>query len=372
MNHTILPSTLNKTLIIGPFSPPITGVSFANDTLYEGLKNNNFVVDTINFSYPTLKDNIGKFSLRKVLYYFKLYFYLYKITGYDVIYMTPGQTFFGIIKYSPFILISKISNKKTIIHVHGNHLWKEYENLKGIKKKVFHQIISKYDKGIVLSPKLRKNLTPFMDDKNIYEVYNFVEDPILNNISSKNINLKNSTDLNIVYLSNLMKEKGIFDFLNALLLLRRKSIPFKAKIAGAIDNSTKQTLNALFKQLKENVEYLGIVRKNDKLKLLINSNIFILPTYYPMEGQPISILEAMATGNIILTTDHAGISDIFVNKKNGFYINQNNPEDIAKKLEELSISLPSHKEMMLNNHKETLVKYTADNFIETISKILNK
>ncbi len=363
---------MNKTLLIGPFSPPITGVSFANDILFKELRNNGIEIESINFSYPTLKENIGKFSSKKALFYIKLYFYLYKIPNFDVIYMTPGQTFLGILKYYPFIFISKIFNKDTIIHIHGNHLWKEYENLKGLKKKIFHQIISKFDKGIVLSPKLRKNLRPFIKDKNIYEVYNFVENNILNNISIKNINNKNTNELNIVYLSNLMKEKGIFDLLNALLLLRKKKIKFKVRIAGAIDSSEEYNLNKLFQQLKGDVEYLGVVKANDKLKLLINSNIFILPTYYSMEGQPISILEAMATGNIILTTNHAGISDIFVNSKNGFFIKKNNPKQIANKLEELNISLKDHQQIMINNFKEAQEKYTTERFINNIIEVINK
>jgi len=363
---------MNKTLLIGPFSPPITGVSFANDTLLEGLRENKTKMDFINFSYLTLKDDLGQFSLRKFFFYTKLYLYLYKIPSFDVIYMTPGQTFLGILKYSPFILISKIFNKDTIIHIHGNHLWKEYENLNGLKKKIFHQIISIFDKGIVLSPKLRKNLTPFIEDKNIYEVYNFVENNILNNLSIKDIHNKNTNELNIVYLSNLMKEKGIFDLLEALLLLKKKNIKFKVRIAGVIDRSEKYNLNKLFQQLKEEVEYLGVVKANDKLRLLINSNIFILPTYYAMEGQPISILEAMATGNIILTTNHAGISDIFVNSKNGFFIEKNNPADIANKLEILSNSLNSYKGMMKYNYKEAKTKYTVDKFIQSIKAILIK
>ncbi|MEN8124596.1 MAG: glycosyltransferase family 4 protein [Bacteroidota bacterium] len=363
---------MKRVLIIGPFSPPITGVSFANDTLFDGLKGTGIKVDSINYSYPTLKENIGKFSIRKVLYYFKLYFYVYKIPLHKTVYMTPGQSFFGVLKYFPFILISKLFKKEIIIHVHGNHLWKEYENLQGNKKKIFHYILSKFDKGIVLSPKLRKNLTPFIMGGDIYEVYNFVENNILKNTSLDLIKKKNIETLNIVFLSNLMKEKGIIDFLNSLLILKKNKISFKAKVAGAIDSVSKEEINRLLNQLEENVEYIGIVSGDDKLNLLIDSNIFVFPTYYSMEGQPISILEAMATGNIILTTDHAGISDIFVNKVNGFYIKNNNPKDIALKIENLSKSLESYKDIMLNNYLEANKKYTTEKFINKIIEIIEK
>ena len=50
----------------------------------------------------------------------------------------------------------------------------------------------------------------------------------------------------------------------------------------------------------------------------------MLPTYYKMEGQPISILEAMATGNVILTTRHAGIPDVVTDGKHGRFFEKKN------------------------------------------------
>lgn len=361
-----------KILIIGPFSPPITGVSFANDTLFDGLKKRNINVDYINFSYPTLKEDIGVFSLKKTLYYLRLYLYIYKVFFNKTIYMTPGQTFFGVIKYVPFILMVKILRKETIIHVHGNHLWKEYENLKGIQKKLFNLILSSFNKGIVLSKSLRKNLDPFINNENIYEVYNFVEDNILDKVTLNDINSKKLKKLNIIFLSNLMKEKGIYDFLESLLILKKNGVKFKAKVAGAIDSTSENKLNTLFKNLQEEVDYLGIVRGNNKLKLLLNSNVFVFPTYYAMEGQPITILEAMATGNIIMTTKHAGIPDIFNEKKNGVYIEKNDPNDIAIKLQALSNSLDGYNNVVHNNYLEASTKYSTKIFIDKIIKIIKK
>ena len=57
----------------------------------------------------------------------------------------------------------------------------------------------------------------------------------------------------------------------------------------------------------------------EKRKLLKECYIFALPTRYPNEGQPISILEAMGNGMFIITTDHAGIPDI-VGTENGIIL----------------------------------------------------
>jgi glycosyltransferase involved in cell wall biosynthesis len=58
-----------------------------------------------------------------------------------------------------------------------------------------------------------------------------------------------------------------------------------------------------------------------------------LPTYYPYEGQPISILEAYATGCVVITTAHAGIPDVFKDRVNGFLVKKKNITDIIQSLE---------------------------------------
>ncbi len=363
---------MKKILLIGPFSPPITGNSIANDTLYNGLKKRNIQVDKINFTFPTLKENIGKLTLNKVIHYFLVYRYIYKLFSSNKVYITLGQTFFGVLKYAPFIYTAKILNKEIIVHIHGNHLRKEYENLKGFKKSIFYEIISQIDKGIVLSDNLKKNLSPFIESKNIFAVYNFVEENILDNVIADDIINKDLIKLKILFLSNLMKEKGVFDFLNSLKLLKTNCIPFEAKVAGAIDPIFEYELNSLFQELKEEVEYLGVVQGDQKLDLLMKSNVFVLPTYYSMEGQPISILEAMATGNIILTTDHAGIPDIFENNQNGFYIEKCNPKSIADKLKFIGDNLESLSSITINNYKEASSKYPSDKFVNEILNVIAK
>ena len=49
---------------------------------------------------------------------------------------------------------------------------------------------------------------------------------------------------------------------------------------------------------------------NEKIRIFQESDIFALPTWYPLEGQPVAIIEAMAAGLPVLTTRHATITDI--------------------------------------------------------------
>lgn len=84
------------------------------------------------------------------------------------------------------------------------------------------------------------------------------------------------------------------------------------------EDSEKEYFDSYVKEnkLEEYITYHGIVGGESKRNLLKECYIFALPTRYPNEGQPISILEAMGNGMFIISTDHAGIPDI-VGTENG-------------------------------------------------------
>ena len=355
-----------KVLLIGPLPPPITGQSLANQIVLDYLpKYSKWEIDVIDVGYKVLRKDIGKFSFSKVFHYIKQYKNVFKIKKADKVYMTIGQTFFGVLRYLPYFYMAKIYKKEIIIHIHGNYLWREYENLRGVKKKVFHKFLSMSDKGIVLSKSLEKNLDPFLKKDNIYILENFVEDFLFEHQIEKKFD-----KLRIIYLSNLMQEKGILDLLDSLIILQNNNIPFEAKIAGGIDETIKDEIENKLNQLKNNVTYLGLVYKKEKKDLLNWGNIFIFPTYYSMEGQPISILEAMATGNIILTTKYAGIPDIFQEPINGFYIDKQSPKSISDKLIDISQNLEKYKDISIHNKKEAKEKYKVESFIKKFESIL--
>ncbi|WP_162497558.1 glycosyltransferase family 4 protein [Aureibaculum marinum] len=360
---------IKKILIIGPFSPPITGVSICNDKILDKIpKDYDFKVDYINTTVNSFSEKVGAFSVVKFIKQFVNYIYLYKIVKVEVVYLTIGQTFFGVLKYAPFIYVAKLLNKRVIIHIHGNYLKTQYELLSGFKKKIFYRILKKVDKGIVLSEKLKQNLTPFLSTQKIYVLPNYVENYLLEN-TKEIITSKYKDQLRIVYLSNLMTEKGIFDLLKALEILQEQKVKFSAKIAGNVDDKIKGEILSRISNIK-NCSYEGVVRGEKKKNLLCEANVFVFPTFYKMEGQPISLLEAMATGNIILTTNHAGISDVF-SEQNGLFIRKNSPEDIVSKLKIVSDNLVKFEPVMSNNFNYIKTNFTEKIFLQSLIKIVD-
>lgn len=357
-------------LIIGPLPKPTTGVSLANRVVVDNLrKMKNYSVRIINTSFNKFDEKLGYFSFSKLFFYLKLNLYSYKILSSDIIYITPGQTFFGVLKYLVFIVITKILGKELIIHIHGNYVGKEYSLLKGVKKKLFKYLLKKTSKGIVLSESLTGNMSPFISEDKIYVLYNFVEDYLFVEENAIKNKFKNNKP-RIIFLSNLMVEKGIFELLDALKILESKGFEYEAKIAGHIDANNKDRIQPYFDELKH-TEYCGVVRGYDKKDLLLWGNTFVLPTFYAMEGQPISILEAMATGNIVVTTQHSGIPDVFENEVNGYYIDKQTPQDLADKIIRLKSNVETCDNIRLHNYNYAKNNYRVEIFIKNIINIFN-
>ena len=357
----------NKILIIGPFSPPITGVSVANDLLYSELKHHSWIVDKINTEFNnSVTASHGTINLKK----FKIvvsYIQGLKIFNTKIVYLTIGQTFFGVVKYAPFIFVAKIFKKKIVVHLHGNHLLKEYNNLEGIKKKIFALLLKKTDYAIVLSNSLRQNFEPFIGKEKIFELFNYFEKSL--DISESELTSKGKyNQINFLFLSNFLEEKGINNFLEALKGINKKGISINVKIAGnkSLDNNIDESLREL-----PFVEYCGVVKNVEKKKLLMWANVFCLPTFYKMEGQPISIIEAMATGNLILTTEHAGIPDI-CSVENAVFCKKNDVKDLEDKILFLLKNHSLIVETGIRNYKKAHSLFTQDKFVREADKILKQ
>ena len=133
---------MNKALIIGPFPGPTKGISFQNEILYNGLKNRSWKVLKIDTEFSNKIVLKSQFSLSNFKILFR-FLEAYKILQVNYVYITIGISFFGVLKYAPFVLLSKIFNKKLIIHVQSGYLETMYNELTGWKKKFVYKILNK-------------------------------------------------------------------------------------------------------------------------------------------------------------------------------------------------------------------------------------
>lgn len=139
--------------------------------------------------------------------------------------------------------------------------------------------------------------------------------------------------LKILTVSRLVPKKGIDYGLRALAKVINK-LNFEYQIIG--DGSEKKRLIKLVKQLKlsKRVEFLGQQTSNQARRAMKQADIFLLPSVIApdgdMEGTPVSLMEAMASGLMVISTNHSGIPELIKNKEAGFLCNEKDVDCLAR------------------------------------------
>lgn len=377
---------MEKILIIGPLPPPYHGQSIATEILLNSRISQHFKIDCIDTS-RRLSDKSGKFEFRralKVLSYIGILFLKLIKEKPDLIYITISQSILGYTKESIFIVLTKIFRKKCVVHLHGGYFGRLYENSSVPFKWLIKHTIKKVDAAVVLTESLRYIFKGLIDNDRIKVIPNCVgkefvphPDEIHQKFEQMGKDIQQRS-FKVLYLSNLIKSKGYFDLLHSALIIKEKKLPLKFLFAGAWADKKDMTEVEKFIEkhdLGNEARFVGVVRGEEKKRLLLESEVFVLPTCHE-EGLPMSILEAMAAGLPIITTNYQGISELIVEGVNGFFVKPKRPGEIAKRIEKLfydrELRLKMAQENVnkaLNNFRE---KQFEDNFLQLFNEVLGK
>jgi len=141
----------------------------------------------------------------------------------------------------------------------------------------------------------------------------------------------------ILFLAHCTREKGLFAAAEAVLHVNRRiavrRLPMKLKLTTAGNFATAEE-HAEFDRLRKNpefaevIEYLGFVSGAQKERLLRTSDLFLFPTRYLGENQPVNLIEAMAFGLPIVTTCWRSLPEMLPPHYPGL-VDDQDPEKIA-------------------------------------------
>ena len=228
---------------------------------------------------------------------------------------------------SLMVVIIKSFRVKLIFHQRGRGVRNYTEGNKWLRK--YYLWIYKGADIICLSPQMIEDISN-VSSGNIHVVPNGIPD-----IAEKFKEKFQSEGNKVLFLSNLIRSKGLFDLLEAIRILQKdRGIFVKLEIIGAGD---EKEINALEKFIEENslvdVTYHGALYNEDKYRILQQSDVMVFPTYYPVETFGTVIIEAMQFSIPIVSTNFSSIPFIIDDEKTGFLVEINNPFQIANRLE---------------------------------------
>ena len=172
-----------------------------------------------------------------------------------------------------------------------------------------------------------------------------------------------------LFIGRLLKEKGVFELIQAIRIVKEKYPQAHFTVLGAIDHQNMGALKqeALDQLIQEKLfEYPGYV--TNVQDWITESSVFVLPSY--REGIPRSTQEAMAIGRPVITTDVPGCRETVKNGVNGFLVPCWNPEALAEKMCYF-IEHPEQVNLMgLESHKIAKIHFDAHSVNKKLFEIM--
>lgn len=129
-------------------------------------------------------------------------------------------------------------------------------------------------------------------------------------------------------IARLLRDKGLYEYVEAARRVRRERPEVLFRLLGPLDANPASISRAeLDSWIAEGaIEYLG--ETDDVRPYLADATVYVLPSY--REGLPRTVLEAMATGRAIITTDAPGCREPVIEGDNGFLVPVRDPAALAE------------------------------------------
>lgn len=269
------------------------------------------------------------------------------------------------------VKLAKLFNKKVIVHLLGGDA-----NIL-----LFDTRLSEYneytlthcDQIIVCSYALKARVLekfPVLENK-ISVIHNSVEVVKFSNyklaFTDTRLSLYKDAVNKFLFVGRIEKEKGIWELLEAVKLLRTERDDFKIFLVGSVNNDTLYQVDRFINQNNLESQVIIIGKVKDVKPWYHLSDVFLLPSH--SEGLPMVILEALASGIPVIATNVGGVPEVINNETRGELIPVMDPSALSKVMLKFCDRQES-REKIIQDVNEIDIKYQAEKVINIYKKLL--
>lgn len=260
----------------------------------------------------------------------KFIYLLRKDKSINVIHINTAYDIKAMTRDAFFIIISRLFKIKTVIQIHSTVGDYDYSD---IMKWIAKHIFPLSNKVLVFSKEDINNMKMLIPKEKIEIFPNAVR---VKNFMNKENTFKKTQSIPedgkiVLLVSRFIKEKGVYDLIEAIPLIARDHKNVYFLFAGEGPERNRMETICKEKGIENMVRFTGHIQSNILIHAYSCADIFVLPTFHP-EGMPMAILEALAAGLPIVATPYGAIPDIIKDGVNGFLIEPHAPEQISEKL----------------------------------------
>ena len=358
--------TKPSVILVGPLPPPIHGVTISTERLLSSPLREKLDLRHLDTSDHRSMETVGALDIRNVTLGLASYWDLLRLClsrRPDAVYVPISQTALGFLRDSVYLLLPKLFGAAIVIHLRGGHFGRFYAGTNALMRWYIDLSMRCVERVIVLGQVFKPIFAAWIDDGHIDVVPNGT-DLVIEGVAEK-LRQPNRGSLTVTYLSNLVPTKGIEEFVRMALDIAAAESDVSFAVAGdwlQPGTAAERAVNGLLASAgaADRIRFLGEVQGAAKAALLARTDIYVLPTYYPFEGQPNAIVEAMAAGCAVVSTDHAAIPETVLDGETGIIVPQRDVAALTQAVRRLCRDRDSLWAMAKASYARYREGYTGD------------
>ncbi len=301
-------------VMVGTFPPPTHGMAAVNAVVRQRLVNAGAEVLVLDVAAPSLDRGIlqrlGR--LPKVLWGLVRLIVLRGVKGRPLYMSVSGGL--GQVYELCFLVVARIKRMRIILHHHSYAYLLHSSRLTGM----LVRLAGGDALHVVLSQGMGERLIALYPA--VSEVLTLSNAALLLDRSSDESDIPARNILRAIgFLSNLSEEKGVFEFLDVCAAAQEADLLLRAKLAGPFqDEDTERRVRLRLADLP-NIEYVGPQYGEAKTRFYRGIDVFLFPTRYRNEAEPLVVLEAMREGVPVIAYGRGAIPE-YVDETCGYVV----------------------------------------------------
>lgn len=361
---------LNKPriLFILHLPPPVHGAALVGAAIREsGLVNGSFDTRYISLSTSVTLEQVGRYSLGKVRAVFRLLSEVRRVVREwkpDLVYLTPSSTMPGLLKDALTARLVRRKGCKTVLQFHNKGVSARKDRFVDDR---LYRVLFRDAFVILLSRLLYPDIRKYVPEERVGYCPN--------GISVPDVIRRPGAVPRILFLSNMIRSKGVSVLVDACRILQQRGIPFHCSLAGALSADypgESLVVEIREKGLDECVSYEGPRYGDEKWKAFSEADIFAFPSFYPDECFPLVVLEAMGSGLPVITTTEGALPEMVRESLDGFICPKQDPDSLADALERLLSDSDLRTRMGESGRAHYEALYTREHFERNLVDILKR
>lgn len=361
-------------ILIGPTPPPIHGSAFATLHLIEAVAAAGRLaghLETGEDDRPVF--NTGVFDATNVYLGIKhvlaLIALLRRRRDADL-HVPISQNRWGFARDAVFIGLGRLARRRVIVHLYGGLFADFYASRRGLERKLVERTFAAVDEAWVETPNRATIFRGLLADDRVRILENTADD--MGPPESRPADGR----LRLLFLANLIPEKGHGDLLSALeLIAGRGGGDIDLRLIGEVEPAEAERVRARAAALAPAgiaVELRDTVMGDAKREQYRWADAFALPSRYPPEGQPLVLLEAMSAGLPVIGSDHSGIPFTVLDGEQGLIVPKGRIEPLAAAIERLRDEPELRRRLGAGGRERYLSRYDEAGFQARVRALLDR